>query len=128
MSGKKRYNLALLNADMDNALLRAQEELEEAIELFGEAADAYSDANAAYDKAKGIAYRALREQGKGSAESDIEAKEVVCEDRRRLDRADGLKKKYQHKIAACTERLQSLKFIARRTDALAHTYMEGQSQ
>lgn len=128
MSGKKQYNLALLNADMDNALLRAQDELEQAIENFGKAADAFAEANAAYDKARGLAYRTLREQGKGSAESDIEAKELVSADRERLDKADGLKKKFQHRIGACTERLQTLKFIARRTDALAHSYMEGRPQ
>lgn len=126
--GRKQYNLPLLNSDMDNALLRAQAELEEAIELFGEAADAYADANAAYDKARGIAYRALREQGKGAGDADIEAKEIICADRGRLDKADGLKKKFQHKIGAITERLQSLKFIARRTDKLADGYMEGQAK
>lgn len=126
--GKKQYDLGKLNSDMNNALLRAQAELEETIQWFGQAADAYADANAAYDKAKGIAYRALREQGKSGIDSDIEAKEIVCSDRARLDKADGLKKKFQHKIGACTERLQTLKFIAKRTDALADGYMEGQAR
>lgn len=119
----KRYNLAQVNADLDNALLRAQEDLENTIGLYGEATDAVAECERLYRQTRGDTTRALRAEGMPATLINEIAKGGTSGLKAEVIKAEGTRKRYQMMVSAIEHRINTLKFIGRRTDAVADQYM-----
>lgn len=119
----KRFNLAQVNAELDNMLLRAQCDLEDVIEAFGEAVDEHAEAEARYRKTRGDTVRRLREEGIAATLIGDIVKGATAELKAESLRAEGLKAKCKLMAAAIELRINSLKFVGKRTDALADNQM-----
>jgi len=119
----KRYNLDQIMGDIVNALLRAQEDLENTIGLYGEACDAVAECERIYRQTRGDTTRALRAEGMPVTLILDIAKGDTAGLKADVIKAEGRRKRYQMMVNAIEHRLNTLKFIARRTDALADQYM-----
>ena len=122
---KRQYNPAQVNSEANNMLLRAQVELEDAHGCYAEAADLHTDAETAYIKEYGAARRRLREAGHAVGELKGLAMEETVALHDAMQRALNRKKRFERLIDIIMERINTIKFIARRTDVMAERFDGG---
>ena len=116
----KEYDLGVINANVENMLIQAQQGLEKAIQEYGEAVDVYGDSIVTYRKAKAEAVRRLKANGTAvTIIQDLAAGEVA-EHKAEMVKAEGKMKRIRMLVDAYIERINGIKYIGRRTDDLAN--------
>jgi hypothetical protein len=116
----KNYDIRTINSNAHNFLAQAQEDLESAIAAFAKASDDHAEAEMRLRIAREDAILMLKEQkmpatlildlSKGKATASLKAESMKAESR---------VKHAQHLIRSIENRINSVKFIGRRTDEAA---------
>jgi hypothetical protein len=117
-------DLAKINSNAHRLLARAQEDMHAAIEAFGQAADEHAEAECLYREALADATKALREAEKQMPATDREklARGTTARLKKESMAAADRKKKAQYLIMSIEHRMNNVKYIGRRTDAMADNY------
>lgn len=112
----KQWNLAVINAELPQMLLRTQTKLEDVIELYGDASDAFADATEAYRHDLGVAVEGLRAVTPKIPATLIRdlAAGSVAKQKGDMVRTEGYQKKAAHQVRAMQERLNTLKFLGKK--------------
>lgn len=116
----KQWNLACINSNADQMLLRTQTKLEETIELTSEAYGVFSDKTAIYRKQKAETIKELIERKTAATVSSDIANGACADLKSEMMKAEGRWHRARSLCRALEERLQTIKFIARRIDTCAN--------
>lgn len=116
---KKKYDLATIYADLDNMIIRAQEELEDVIVQYGLAMDAYAQAEADYRKEKAETIRTLKQSGH-SVTLILDMAQGDCSAlKKNMLLSESNVKRLRALVSALEHRLNGIKFIGNRAGKLA---------
>jgi hypothetical protein len=110
------YDLATINSNAHNFLARAQDDLHTAIEAYGQASDEFADAEQRLREAREAAIRRLREEKMPVTLILDVSKGMTASLKTESLKAEARVKKAQHTIRAIEHRINSVKFIGRRTN------------
>ena len=112
----KKYDLGVINSEIEQMILRAQEELEKAIVAYGIAVDAYADAEMEYKKAKASFIIKLKNGKESVTLIPHLAEGESAELKKECISAEGNVKRLKMLVDAITERINGIKFIGRRVE------------
>jgi len=115
----RQWNLAKINAQADQILLRTQTKLEETIDLTAQAYGEYADAVALYRQQKAETIKELLDRKTAATVSGEIASGACANLKADMMRAEGQWQRARNLCRALEERLQTIKFIARRVDVCA---------
>lgn len=115
----KKYNLATINANLDNMLIEAQELLENTINAYGVAVDYYSECMVDYRKGKEDAVRKLKNANTPIGIIRELSGGMTASLKGEMIKAEGNMKRLKMLVDAYTERINGMKFIGKRIDTLA---------
>lgn len=116
----KEYDLAKINANVEQMLLRAQEGLESTIEAYGLAVDAFSASEVEYRKARARVVQELKERKIGITLIPHLSAGEVADLKGASIKAEGEVKRLRMLVDAYIERINGIKYIGRRSDDLAN--------
>jgi len=114
-----KFDLGVINSNAHNLLARAQTDLSAAIEAYGLATDEYAEAETRLRVARADTIKTLRDQGMAATLILDLAKGATASFKEEAIKAEGRIKKASHMIRAIEHRINSVKFIGRRTDEAA---------
>lgn len=116
----REYSLDQINSNAHNFLANAQEDLEKAIAAFALASDEHAEAETRLRIAREEATLMLRDQGNpvGLIDTLVRGKATAYLKEESM-KAEGRVKHAQHLIRSIENRINSVKFIGRRTDEAA---------
>jgi len=115
----KNYDISQINSNAHNFLAQAQADLEVAIEAYGQATDEYAEAETRLRVARADTIKTLRSQGMAATLILDLAKGATATFKEEAIKAEGRIKKSSHLIRSIEHRINSVKFIGRRTDEAA---------
>ena len=116
----ENYNLAKIQANIEQMLLRACQEHEKAIIAYGEANSIYSEDFVNYRQAKASVTKRLKAEGeKVTIIADLANGETI-ELKGKLLKSEGQMKKCAMMVKALEERINAVKYIGRRLDFQEH--------
>jgi len=115
----KNYDISQINSNAHNFLAQAQADLEVAIEAYGQATDEYAEAETRLRVARADTIKTLRSQGMAATLILDLAKGATATFKEEAIKAEGRIKKASHLIRSIEHRINSVKFIGRRTDEAA---------
>jgi len=121
----KHYDLASIQASIEEMLLRACQSHEDAIIAYGQANEVYADDFVNYRQAKAAVTQRLKSQGeKVTIIADLANGETV-EIKGKLLKSEGQMKKCQMMVKAYEERINAIKYIGKRLDFQEHNPSQG---
>jgi hypothetical protein len=112
----KKYDLGTIQSNIEQMLLRACEEHENAIIAYGEASDVYSDCFIAYRKKKSEVTKRLKKEGEKVTIIKDLANGETLELKGELLKAEGQMTKCKMIVNALENRINAVKFIGKRLD------------
>ncbi len=109
-----KYDLGVIQSNIENMLIQALEAHEKAIQAYGEAVDAYSIDFANYRRAKADAIKELKFKGEKVTIILSLADGLVYEYKQKELHSEGQMKKAKMICEGLIERIQGIKFIGNR--------------
>ena len=106
------------------SLQKAQIQMEKAIEAYGEACDLRAAAEEAYRKNRATAMIRLKKQGIAVSMLDKLAEGEVADQKAECLKLDGYKEHARMRIEAFKERINSIKWLGRKSEELADGYLD----
>ena len=112
----EKYDLGLIQSNIEQMLLRACSEHEQAIIAFGEAHDVYADDFVVYRRAKGDVTGRLKQEGEKVGVIKALAEGETVDLKGKMLKSEGQMKKCRMMVDALAERINAIKFIGKRLE------------
>lgn len=112
-------DLQHLYANLDEYLLKAQNDLESAISAYDMACIDFAETTMKYRKKRGKIVQKLKEEGMAATLIPDVSRGKTAKSKSLMIKAEGTKKYLEKLIMAIEHRINNYKFIGRKTDSLA---------